>query len=918
MNLNIKYLGAALDKYKGTTIKGVEITTSGLIAASHLAGAGGVAGRLAIQGVAKKLATKAALKDLVAVSNRGALTRSALSGAAPATVEKKFLTGKLGQVARKADDTPEALLAGKNPSGQGNPILQRTAEGAGANLAFAGLIGAQEKARGKSDIEALKSAAIMVALGGAIDTTLVTGTRLLFPSARFVDLDVIRKNYRLSNAPTKLGEIKSVRQSRIKEINKQVVEVLDTEAQILELGGTTKSQQLRNLLARRLEDPQTKKIQELLAEKRGLKSIIRSTDEALAAEGTLPYVGTSISYVGPVKRLWDRMDPSGSFRAKYTSAIESQLGKFGSVGNRLGTQITRAVTQMEKEGRSAEAMYSLLSDSTRKAMGARQREWKNGLGKNLDSAHAWETEGEAGLRNYMAGIGRKSKDIETAVDNFKSRREFEWDLYQVQGRKIGAKPPTDLQKQGLKEYIPHSSLDQSEEELVALMVKSGRWTEAEAMAKVRANRSHLDPDPIGVEGTEVGSPARTGPLDWDRTRLGSTRDKILNEGLPLNPNVWDSGLRTAQASQNRIALHPILGDFTAAERGRVFGGTIDELVKAVEAEGFSGAQFRTVLETLAGRTYYNEAMKKVAVATTSLQVATKLPLAVLANASQAVLTTSWTGIRASLKAARALTNKSTREDYARALAVHEHIIRGIGRSVDSEGLALTSFEKAADWTLRFTQFSRIERWNRIHAAAATQVAIRDKLVKAAAGRLRGNQLDSARKMLGELGMDLNVLARDLNKVEGAAEAFFSSPKYLKMETNAIIKGAQKTQFFPGKLRTPSAWSSPVGRVLFQFKTFSTGQSRFFRDAILTEWSNGNVAPLATLLSFSPIAGEIVGDTRAFIKGKNRTESGIVRYIDNASYIGGLGLFTDALGQLRWGNLDGFLLGPTFSDLSDVG
>jgi len=42
INLNIKYLGSVIDNYKGTVINGVEITTSGLIAASHLAGAGGV------------------------------------------------------------------------------------------------------------------------------------------------------------------------------------------------------------------------------------------------------------------------------------------------------------------------------------------------------------------------------------------------------------------------------------------------------------------------------------------------------------------------------------------------------------------------------------------------------------------------------------------------------------------------------------------------------------------------------------------------------------------------------------------------------------------------------------------------------------------------------------------------------------
>lgn len=42
INLNIKYLGNAIDNYKGKTIRGIEITTSGLIAASHLAGARGV------------------------------------------------------------------------------------------------------------------------------------------------------------------------------------------------------------------------------------------------------------------------------------------------------------------------------------------------------------------------------------------------------------------------------------------------------------------------------------------------------------------------------------------------------------------------------------------------------------------------------------------------------------------------------------------------------------------------------------------------------------------------------------------------------------------------------------------------------------------------------------------------------------
>ena len=42
INLNIKYLGSAINNYNGKTINGIKVTTSGLIAASHLAGAGGV------------------------------------------------------------------------------------------------------------------------------------------------------------------------------------------------------------------------------------------------------------------------------------------------------------------------------------------------------------------------------------------------------------------------------------------------------------------------------------------------------------------------------------------------------------------------------------------------------------------------------------------------------------------------------------------------------------------------------------------------------------------------------------------------------------------------------------------------------------------------------------------------------------
>jgi hypothetical protein len=478
----------------------------------------------------------------------------------------------------------------------------------------------------------------------------------------------------------------------------------------------------------------------------------------------------------------------------------------------------------------------------------------------------------------------------------------------------------------VKAYISHPSLDLTTEELANILVKEAKMTEAEARAVLRGRGGHLDPDPIEFQGAGSGTPSRNAPLDFDRVKSGTTKEKILGRilsngkreggGMPLNPNVWDSGLRVAQGARRRLEFDPILGGQKFNKgAGKVMGRRIDELVKAVEAEGYNGPKFRTVLETVAGKKYYNESMRQIATGMTSVQVASKLSMAFMANATQPILTATWAGIRPFMKGAMAMTSKARRQEYTQALAIHEHIIRGIGRSVDDEGLYLTAFEKAADWTLRFTQFNRIERWNRIHAAATAQAVIRDSLAKGFRGRLRGVNLDTARRTLGELGMDLDGLVRKMNSV--GPEAMFKSSAFLRMEETAILRGAQKTQFFPGATRTPSFWRHPIGRVLFQFKTFAVGQSRFMRDAVLTEFSHGNVAPMATFLAFSPIAGELVGDARAIVNGKNRTEHGIARAWDNSSYIGGLGLFTDVLGQAKWGNVESIYFGPTFSDFNQV-
>ena len=211
---------------------------------------------------------------------------------------------------------------------------------------------------------------------------------------------------------------------------------------------------------------EARRVEKMLRDKRASHTERKKIRETIDSEGTIPYIGDGPVYgFNPIAKAWNAIDPSGKLQMKYFYAAESMFGAFGSTGNRIFTQLQRAVDQSEKMARVYEGVFSTWSDTARRALGEGNRAWKNGFGKNLDSAHAWETGGEAGLRSYAAGLGRSSDDIESLVAVFKARKDFEWKLHQGAGRKIGGKGPVKLEEMGLMEYIPHASLDLSDDEL---------------------------------------------------------------------------------------------------------------------------------------------------------------------------------------------------------------------------------------------------------------------------------------------------------------------------------------------------------------------------------------------------------------------------------------------------------------------
>ena len=135
---------------------------------------------------------------------------------------------------------------------------------------------------------------------------------------------------------------------------------------------------------------------------------------------------------------------------------------------------------------------------------------------------------------------------------------------------------------------------------------------------------------------------------------------------------------------------------------------------------------------------------------------------------------------------------------------------------------------------------------------------------------------------------------------------------------AVMNGAQKTQFTPGATRRPLLWSTTYGQVLFQFKNYAMGQSRFLADQIFREAYQGNYRPLAYFASIYPVAGEFVKDVRTIIQGKKRDpDNGFERLMQNFVAVGGFGIISDFYSSSRWSRLLEWAVGPSMADGVDI-
>ena len=856
--------------------------------------AGKAAGTAGIRAIARGAVGRAGAEagaegGVAAMAAKG--TQAAAKEVVEVATRKGLLSNQFGLIVDKAND-----VAGGLQKIQGTPALQRVSEIAGGNLSIGGLVYGQEKARGKNDVDALKSAGLAVVLGVGLEGGLTTIGKQFGRGKSFRVSDIEKKFHEVGPGQVDSPGAIIVKEmeagiNRVGKLKQELSKLTDVESQVIDL------ESAQGALAT-LKSNQSK-IKDIRQEIGLTRSQIKVNHHRLTTQGSNAYTNSDPAHPGLFQNLANRIDPTNRFRSSVTSAPEAFAGDFGASGNRIMTPLLGSLHNADANIRIHEGTLSHLSERARRALGFKEKEW---VKDTVDLHDAFVLRGEAGVRDYARSRGRSSADIEDLVGVMKEVEEGNFNVLQVRGVPVGLRGQLDLNEFGVVKYLPKVGQNLNEIDLTNQLLKAGRSPD-EIIEFINRSKQHLD-EHVPLGGV-TGKGARLhGSLDFDRVRKGGLRDG-LNEGIPYNKNLFDASLRVRVAAERRIALDPHIGRK---------GDQISTLTAAVKAEGGDAIRFETILNSLSQRKYYDEAMRKSAAAFTGAEVATKLTTAVFPNMTQSINTMISAGVKQSLKGLWNLTRAEDRNTITQMQGIHSQFIKGISRSWDSEGLVAGPVEKLADWTLRYTGFNYVERFNRMHSGMTHLAVINDTLAKGYRQKLRGTLLDSRRKMFGDMGLDLDVLTR---KIDTLGTDYLQSEEFKKMAFLGAVRGSQKTQFFAGSTRTPTGWRHPLGRVLSQFKSFALGQSRFLRDGVLIEAANGNLRPMVTLMSLAPIAGEAVGNVKDMIKGKDRDSHGYMRAFNNISYVGGAGLFSDLFTSARYGNLEGFILGPTLTDMTTV-
>lgn len=144
---------------------------------------------------------------------------------------------------------------------------------------------------------------------------------------------------------------------------------------------------------------------------------------------------------------------------------------------------------------------------------------------------------------------------------------------------------------------------------------------------------------------------------------------------------------------------------------------------------------------------------------------------------------------------------------------------------------------------------------------------------------------------------------------------FMTPQEKALAAQTFV---EHTQFMGQPLDLPYFASHPMGKVLFQFKTFAYQQARFINKELKTQFERkdyGRAARNLVILStVFPMTGEVLSDIRSLITQEKRPTPGLDRYFADIFAAGTYGMYYDFWKSAEAGNTAEFALGASAGDV----
>lgn len=530
--------------------------------------------------------------------------------------------------------------------------------------------------------------------------------------------------------------------------------------------------------------------------------------------------------------------------------------------------------------------------------------------------------GENKLAKSLKKLSQSDMDEVTAAikgeispDGLKSEQAGElfrqWDVIRSDiaakaktfGLKITRPDGTMVDWMPRKNYLP-KVIKEAELDKI-LKSKSGHIKLLERMVREGNFKTVEEADRVLSQYTASKRSGKFGPLE--RSRI---------EGLP--EDLYETDLK-------KILPQYMEGSYTRLADAEQFGGQwekLDSLMASYRKKGGDVEQFRTVFDAMAGLKRYDESFAEISKKFRSYQAVTKLSLSQITNLGDIVKPLTKFGLFDTVSQGLRLFTKEGKA-----------LVEGAGvtsKNIDAVMREAGETNFSAKF-MRATGFQFTERSLRNITAVAGENHAKQlfKVLQQNPEKYSQKQwLNSkswTRARLEEYGIDVDAALKrgSLNEDDLKNAAWESVAAFQPV----------------GRQQIPYYWQGPGGKLLTQFKSFAYKQGKVVWKEVAEEAARGNPKPLMRFALYGLMIGEGLGDLKAYIRGREREGTGLKeavasgdiasyfkpdnwnRIIDSYLNIGGIGLASDFISNVRYGGVLGspvtsFAFGPTLSELDD--